>query len=106
RQRPGLSLADQVARVGGQVAEAVHPAGGPADLELVDPPRRAEAEMEAWVAGGGGAAAAESPARAAAAAGGRQHPGAECVAVRRGALQAEHRKMAGRLGPVVEVGHR
>src|SRR5689334_17865735 len=106
RQYPLASLADQVSRVDGQVAEAVHPAGGPADLDRFDRPRRSEAEMEPRVAGRGVAAAPEPP-------GGLPPPGADDrhtrpdrIAVRCRPLEAQRYEMAGALGPVVEVRQR
>ena len=46
-----VPLADEIAGVGREGPEAVDPAGGPANLDRLDPVGVAEAEMEAGVAG-------------------------------------------------------
>ncbi len=46
-----FAFLEEVAGVGGKIVEAVDLARGPAHLDLVDAGCRAEAKVEAWVAG-------------------------------------------------------
>ena len=83
-----VSLADQVAGVGAEISMAVHVAGGPDDLDQVDPVGVSQAEVEPRVGGRLVAAAAEAMGHAAPAPGDDGNLRPHGVAVRAAALEA------------------
>src|SRR5690606_35503996 len=81
---------------------AVGAAGWPADLDRIDAPGVAEAEVQAGVAGRLVAAASEAGGDPAAAAGLDDDRGTDAVAVRRGPLEPQDEEAAGPLGAIAE----
>src|SRR5437764_650723 len=81
RRREPFPFGDRVERVGGEIARGVAGAARPPDFHALHTGRRAEAEVDAGIAGGGIAGTGANFRSLAEAAGGHRDPGVPAVAV-------------------------